>query len=414
MGRATWEVRYDRSMMRTVVAGIVVLGILLAGCDGKESENTPTPVPTGLSLGLDPEGGSGIILGDDVPSLACLTATAAPRDESLSSTPAPCDSGRITLSAEDWKAIRELIENRTEEERVEGGWTYGTPMPTPRAEVASAVIDGKIYVVGGFTESGQNSDVVEVYDPATDSWSNIEPMPERLDHAMAAAANGKLYVMGGWRVFGEQASDALHEYDPAIQEWTTKASMPFPRAAGAAVSDGSMIYVVGGVGPSQETALAYDPSSDSWRALASMPAPREHLAAAFANGKVYAIGGRWSDRGNVATVEEYDPAKDAWSERAPMPTARGGLAAATLMGRVIHVFGGESFGDGSRTFEEHEIYDPRLDEWITSSPLPTSRHGLAVVAVDDAVFVIAGGETPGLSVSGFVEVFERDDALIGD
>jgi N-acetylneuraminic acid mutarotase len=291
------------------------------------------------------------------------------------------------------------------------GWHSAATIPTARAEVAAAVIDRKIYVVGGFTENGQNSDVVEVYDVDSDAWSSIEPMPERLDHAMAAAANGKLYVIGGWRVFGEQASDAVHEYDPGAGEWRTVASMPFPRAAGAAASDGSTIYVVGGVGPEPEVALAYDVAADEWRRISSIAAPREHLAAAFAHGKLYAIGGRWSDRGNVATVEEYDPETDSWRERAPMPTARGGLAAADL-GGWIHVVGGESFGEGSRTFAEHEVYIPAVevggeeveDEWKGETSLPTSRHGLAAAVDGDGWFyVIAGGQRPGLSVSGIVE-----------
>ena len=32
-------------------------------------------------------------------------------------------------------------------------WHEGRDMPTPRAEVASAIIDGKIYIVGGFTSN---------------------------------------------------------------------------------------------------------------------------------------------------------------------------------------------------------------------------------------------------------------------
>ena len=44
-------------------------------------------------------------------------------------------------------------------------WTTGTSMPTARTEVAGSVLDGKIYVVGGYDESGKTTDVVEVYDP---------------------------------------------------------------------------------------------------------------------------------------------------------------------------------------------------------------------------------------------------------
>lgn len=297
-------------------------------------------------------------------------------------------------------------------------WSSAADMPTPRAEVAAAVLNNNIYIAGGFTENGQNTNIVEVYDTTTDTWSTIAPMPERLDHAMAAAANGKLYIIGGWRVFGEQASDAVYEYDPQTERWRSVAKMPFPRAAGAATSADSLglfgpdttptgtIYVVGGVGPEPEVALAYNASTDEWRRIASIAAPREHLAAVVVADKLYAIGGRWSDRGNVATVEEYDPATNTWRERAPMPTARGGLAAAATNDRRIHVVGGESFGEGSRTFQEHEVYTPSEDRWRTEDDLPLARHGLAAAIVGDRLYVIAGGQTPGLSVSPYVEIYE--------
>ncbi|HEX9899108.1 MAG TPA: kelch repeat-containing protein, partial [Candidatus Methylomirabilis sp.] len=47
-------------------------------------------------------------------------------------------------------------------------WRRGGDAPTPRSEVAAAVLGGKIYIVGGF--GGGTGGLVEVYDPATDRW----------------------------------------------------------------------------------------------------------------------------------------------------------------------------------------------------------------------------------------------------
>ena len=38
-------------------------------------------------------------------------------------------------------------------------------------------------------------------------------------------------------------------------------------------------------------------------------------------------------------------------------------------------------------------------------PLPTARHGLAVVSVNDKIYVIGGGPQPRLSVSNVNEIF---------
>src|SRR5215217_7323533 len=51
---------------------------------------------------------------------------------------------------------------RTSTATTESFWTAGAPMPTPRTEVTAAVLKDDIYVIGGFDESSQVTDIVEV------------------------------------------------------------------------------------------------------------------------------------------------------------------------------------------------------------------------------------------------------------
>jgi N-acetylneuraminic acid mutarotase len=48
-------------------------------------------------------------------------------------------------------------------------------------------------------------------------------------------------------------------------------------------------------------------------------------------------------------------------------------------------------------------YDVRTGRWSRLPDLPTPRHGHGVVAVNDRIWVLAGGPEPGLTVSGVVE-----------
>jgi hypothetical protein len=68
-----------------------------------------------------------------------------------------------------------------------GTWRTLAPMPTPRSEVAVAAVGGKIYVIGGFEGDGSTSDAVEVYDPATDTWTQAPSLPEPRHHTAASA-----------------------------------------------------------------------------------------------------------------------------------------------------------------------------------------------------------------------------------
>ena len=69
----------------------------------------------------------------------------------------------------------------------------------------------------------------------------------------------------------------------------------------------------------------------------------------------------------------------------------------------IYVFGGE---EPSKTFDNNEKYDAKTNKWTFEPPMPTARHGLAAVYIqDDKIYVIGGGPQPGLSVSGANEIF---------
>ena len=274
-------------------------------------------------------------------------------------------------------------------------WSARAPLPTPRSEVASAVLDGKIYVIAGFVASGQSSNVVEVYDPLANAWSRKADLPEPRDHAMAAALGGKVYVFGGGL---GTATRSAFAYDLAADRWLRVQDMPFRRTAGGAAVLSERIVVVGGTGDSPLVTMSYDPSRDGWGMGPGLllPAPREHLAVTAAEGKVYVIAGRW-DGALKDTNLVADSTSGQWRALAPMPTARGGTAGGVVNGR-IYVAGGEAF-DPTRTFAQVEVYDPATDAWSKSPDLPTPRHGLAVQGVGDTLYVIGGGPTAGLSVS---------------
>src|SRR5262245_28459126 len=61
-----------------------------------------------------------------------------------------------------------------------GRWSTVAPMPTPRAQLAAVLAPGfvpgvyLIYAIGGYTENGAPTGVVEVYDPMANSWSAVD------------------------------------------------------------------------------------------------------------------------------------------------------------------------------------------------------------------------------------------------
>jgi N-acetylneuraminic acid mutarotase len=296
-----------------------------------------------------------------------------------------------------------------------GVWRTAAPVPAKRTEVAAVTLRDKIYVVGGFEQPSLGNVVnlaisasVEEYDPSTDRWTTKAPMPVGLHHVGIGVTGGRLYVIGGYRQSGLTVWEpvaTVYAYDPATDTWTQRAPMPSPRGALSVTGHDGKLYAIGGYDRKANSAAVevYDPERNTWVSRAPLPTPRDHLASATVSGKVYAIGGRLNGdyRRNLSITEVYDPVTDQWKRAADLPTARSGITAAEVGGRV-YVFGGEG---GEGTFHENEAYDPARDVWQTMAPMPTSRHGLGSAVVHGRIHVISGGPTPGGSFSDLNEVF---------
>ena len=170
-------------------------------------------------------------------------------------------------------------------------WTSGAPLPTPRSEIAGAALNGKIYIIGGFDETGKSTTTVEVYDPIADKWTEAAPLPQPIDHAAAASYDGKLYVVGGGYLNRDVISNKLFIYDPTENKWGEGADLPTARGALTANFINGTLYAIGGVDISgtSNTNLAYDPRTNRWTERAPMPTAREHLTSAVVGGKLYVV-----------------------------------------------------------------------------------------------------------------------------
>ncbi|UCD10800.1 MAG: galactose oxidase [Nitrospinaceae bacterium] len=290
-----------------------------------------------------------------------------------------------------------------------GRWTVEPPLPEKRTESAAALLDGTIYLIGGFTPKGISARVLAL-NPKTGIWEDKPPLPQPLHHTTATVAGGRLYVIGGFYSGRWSPVATTYEFDPAKNTWTEKASMPTARGALAAEVIDGKIHAIGGARREFFRLVntgaheVYDPASDRWDTLPPLPTPRDHLTASAAAGKLYVIGGRVNVdyNQNLSVNEAYDPASHRWTKKKPLPTARSGITSRVLSGR-IHVFGGES---GEGTFTENEAYDPERDVWTAMAPMPEGLHGLGSVLLDRKIHLLSGGPNPGGGGSDRHFIFE--------
>ncbi|MHC4170769.1 MAG: Kelch repeat-containing protein, partial [Planctomycetota bacterium] len=97
----------------------------------------------------------------------------------------------------------------------EDTWTYKADIPTARGFTSGCVVDGRIYVIGGFPTHYSLTTAVEMYDPTTDTWTRMANMPSgRCAHA-TCTFDGKIYVFGGVSPDGySSAKKNVYVYDP--------------------------------------------------------------------------------------------------------------------------------------------------------------------------------------------------------
>ena len=142
----------------------------------------------------------------------------------------------------------------------------------------------------------------EVYDPATNRWESRSPMALARNHAFAGVVGGKIYVIGGRVAHAfvtvSSNTDIVEEYDPATNTWSgLKAKMPSARSGGGWGTLAGKIYVAGGEVATPEMVGAfravevYDAASNSWSKMPPMPMPRHGVAGAILGNRFHLVSG---------------------------------------------------------------------------------------------------------------------------
>lgn len=277
--------------------------------------------------------------------------------------------------------------------------------PTARHENAFAELDGKFYLIGG---RGQKP--VDIYDPATQSWSTGAQPPLEMHHFQAVPYQGKIYVMGAFTGSypDENPIPHIYTYDPAADRWERGAEIPEARRRGAAgvVVHEDQFYLVDGIRNGHQGGYTnwldrYDPATDTWTQLPDAPHTRDHFQAAVVDGDIYVAGGRNSSAATgqtfeltVPEVDVYDIATQQWKTLDnPLPTERAGTTSVVYDGHVL-VIGGESDTMES-AHHQVEALDVNSGEWQTWPRLEQGRHGTQAAVHNNTIYIAAGSGNRG-------------------
>lgn len=287
---------------------------------------------------------------------------------------------------------------------------------TKRHEHGYVKVGSRFYLLGG-----RGINPVDIFDPATGTWTKGASSPVEMHHFQAVAFENKIYVVGAMTgQFPKEPPLAnVYLYDPAADAWSVGPEIPAGRrrgGAGAVLHDGE-IYVVAGITNGHYDGHvawvdAFNPRTSQWRQLPDAPRPRDHFHAAIIDGRIYAAAGRRSSAATnqtfqltVSEVDVFELRTSRWSTlpaAGNIPTPRAGAGTAVVNGRLI-VLGGES-GQPLAHANVEEL-DPATGRWMPLKPLEMGRHAAQAVLHDGKIYLASGSRTRGATEVDTQEIY---------
>ena len=273
--------------------------------------------------------------------------------------------------------------------------------PNPRGGAATAVVDGRIYLLGGGHNQWIHLGDTDCYDTATGSWQSCASMPTPRSNVTCAVVDKSIYVIAGLMNPDARTTDMsipsahVEAFDTATGQWRRCADLPFARVKPAVAAVDGTIYAAGGRHEDTNTAqiVRYDPAADTWEQVGELPLAVRHAAGCAAGGKMYISGG-WeapAEPGQAPTIHdqliEFDPATGACCVIAKMPTERCTHAMVAVDDR-LYIIGGVR---GKKEFlPTTDVYSLDQACWEKGPELQTGRAIFMAGVVDKAIHLVGG------------------------
>lgn len=224
-----------------------------------------------------------------------------------------CDSDAWDLTT------RNFVE---EYDPVSDSWRSKAPMLTLRSGANTVVYNNEIYLIGGaYSQHFYHMDrydkqiqykIIEAYNPETDTWRTITHTPSLRRYPAVAVVDDKMYMIGGGALIGGvyahpsrrkwAASKKIYIYKFNNNVWIKDGFTPLPtprlffNGSAAPVLDGK-IYLIGGFTVEFKNKYVastkveiYDPISNTWQVGPSLPKALTKGAFVSANNTVFALG----------------------------------------------------------------------------------------------------------------------------
>ena len=288
----------------------------------------------------------------------------------------------------------------------ESSWKRLPDMAVPRWEAGTVVLDGKLYVLGGYRMPTKACKRVDVFDPKDNSWRQRADLPSAISHMNAVLDGRTVWFAGGFKDgYKGYAIAEVWNYDIDRDTYTAAPPLPEPRAGGGLAIIGRHLHFMGGLKKDRDTDAAdhwvldldgLSTSKAKWQNAAPMPEPRNQFSTVTFGGKIYVMGGMFhhdSGQDDQPRVDIYDPQTDSWRRGADLPAGHSHAEGSTFVqGNRIFILGGMGRIGKRRWIDDKILALSSDDKWKAIGDLPMALSSPVAAIINDQLYL--GGGSP--------------------
>ena len=284
-------------------------------------------------------------------------------------------------------------------------------LPIPTCYATATIIGNTLYVSGGACPDRGSALLVQAYDINTGTWSTLPPSPVR--HSESAVINGRLTLIGGRDASTRKITNEVWSWHEEEKEWRkTIPPMPTECIRPGVVQSGNVVAVLGGRTSDFETILdtvdILNTTTLQWTTSHSLklPIPMLAMKTATCDGHVYIACG-WDHHDRLikrvfkfplsvldqAVAEQHvqdNPPQCQWTEVEETPFYRSGLLPTSHHPLVV---GG--CDSSSNTSSNISVFDSKqsANKWSNVGHCSVACCMPCLLSVSCSAFVVIGGYT---------------------
>lgn len=279
---------------------------------------------------------------------------------------------------------------------VSGTWSNTGSLPMKRSNhSATLLLNGKVLIAGGEQVGSADQTSCLLYDPSTGTWSETGSLHYgHISHTATLLPDGKVLVTSGYSRDGTYGITSSCEiYDPSTETWSITGSLNIGRAEHTTtlLSDGKAVLLTGGMAVFANILMGcelYNISTGKWSSTGAMSNGRcLHTATLLNNGKVLAAGGYVG--GGLRTCQLYDTTTKIWNLNGTMSGIRSYFSATLIPDNKVLVIGGQSAINNS--YKDCELFNVNNSRWSNTGSMIIRRSFNTATLLSNGKVLVTGG-----------------------